>query len=132
MDLSEKRVQTLGEELLDRAQKEEARLAKEHYWENLLMDWCMAHPDLKTRIFRFIDVFPQLKSSSAVLKHIREYFPQSEDRIPQAIRAGLLLTHPSFLTKGAVTQLSRILFQKMASLFVAATDETLWTNPKTY
>ena len=119
----EERIQVIGKQLLTLARAEEDKLAKQHRWENALLDWCMANTELKTRAFRFIDVFPQLRSPRSVLRHIREYFPQSEQRIPAAIRAGLALTGPSILTQGAVNHLTRTMFTKIATLFVAAADE---------
>jgi RHH-type proline utilization regulon transcriptional repressor/proline dehydrogenase/delta 1-pyrroline-5-carboxylate dehydrogenase len=119
----ESEIQDIGKTLLTYARKEDSDLVKIHQWEYALMDWCMANPELKIRIFRFLDVFPQLTSSRAVLQHMREYFPHKEDRIPAIIRQGLLLARPALLTRGVVHHLTRTMFVKIAKLFVAASDE---------
>ncbi len=116
-------IQTIGRDLLLLACQEEESLVKKHFWENALLDWCMKDEDLKIRFFRFIDVFPQLNSSKAILRHIREYFPLNEQRIPKSIRTGLLLTHPTFLTQRAFAHITRLMFLKIAKLFIAATKE---------
>lgn len=122
--MNEKHIQEIGTKLVELARKEEAKLAKKHFWETALLDWCMENPELKTRAFRFIDVFPQLTSSRSVLNHIREYFPRREHRIPKTIRAGLAFTHPSLLTQGAVRYLTHAMFLKIAKLFIAASGES--------
>ncbi|MDP3921030.1 MAG: proline dehydrogenase family protein [Candidatus Omnitrophota bacterium] len=119
----ENQIQTVGRKVLELARREEVKFAKKHRWENALLDWCMANEELKNRTFRFIDVFPQLKSSKSVLQHIREYFPLSEHRLPQAIRAGLVLTHPGLLTRGAVHGVTHAMFMKLSKFFVAAANE---------
>ncbi len=124
MDTIEQQIQTIGKELLKLARQEEASLAKTQRWENALLDWCMESPELKIRIFRFIDVFPQLPSADSVIRHIREYFPQNEYKLPQALRTGILLTHPTILTKTAIHHLTHNLFLKIAKLFIVAINET--------
>ena len=118
----EHEIQTLGRKLLESARREEARLDAIHQWEYRLLDWCMENPQLRTRIFRFIDIFPQLSSPDLILQHVREYFPRQEDRIPAVIRQGLLLTYPSILTKRALARLTRRLFTKIAGLFISASN----------
>ncbi|MFT5207986.1 MAG: RHH-type proline utilization regulon transcriptional repressor/proline dehydrogenase [Candidatus Omnitrophota bacterium] len=118
----EQNTQDLGRKLLATARAEEAKLAKAHLWENTLIDWCMGNEELKIRAFQFIDVFPHLKTDRQVLKHIREYFPNHENAIPTAIRAGLLLTYPKALTQKAIHSITRHFFEKIATLFVAAKD----------
>lgn len=119
----EQDIQKLGLRLLEAARLEEEALNKRHRWENAFLDWCMKNEELKIRTFRFIDVFPSLHTADAVLKHIKEYFPSSEHRLPKSIRAGLLLTKPSLLTKHAIHQVTKTMFLKIARFFVAATDE---------
>lgn len=116
----EQKIQDTGRRLLDLARQEEAVLAKKYRFEYALLDWCMANDELKTRVFRFIDVFPQLRSADQVVRHIREYFPQSEHRIPPTIRAGLTLTRAPLLTKNVLNTITRSMFARIARLFIAA------------
>jgi RHH-type transcriptional regulator, proline utilization regulon repressor / proline dehydrogenase / delta 1-pyrroline-5-carboxylate dehydrogenase len=119
----EKQIQTVGQRLIKLAREKEADLGAARKWENALLDWCMKSESLRTRAFRFIDVFPDLISPTATLQHIKEYFPSSDDRIPAAIRRGLLLTHPRILTRGIIHRLTKNLFAKIAKLFIAASNE---------
>ncbi|MBZ0167105.1 MAG: proline dehydrogenase family protein, partial [Candidatus Omnitrophica bacterium] len=119
----EQHIQTTGRRLLELARQEEASLAKKYRFEHALLDWCMANDELKTRVFRFIDVFPQLRTADQVVRHIREYFPESEHRIPPSIRAGLVLTRAPQLTKNVINTMTRAMFTRIAKLFIASRDE---------
>src|SRR5688572_28149727 len=44
------------------------------WWSERMLTWAMAHPDFKTQLFRFVDVFPATTGSSDVLRHIHDYF----------------------------------------------------------
>ena len=39
-----------------------------------MLDWAMARPAFKTQLFRFVDVFPALRSDADVARHLGEYF----------------------------------------------------------
>jgi len=39
-----------------------------------MMDWAMRDARFKTQLFRFVDVLPVLRTSGAVVSHLREYF----------------------------------------------------------
>jgi len=119
----EKRIQELGQALLLSAREEEKKKEASHRWETALLEWCMQNEELRNRSFRFIDVFPSLKSSAAVFQHIQEYFPRSEHRLPKTLRVGLALTQPSFLTKPVMARVTRELYLRMAGLFIGAANE---------
>ena len=48
-----------------------------------LMDAAMADAGFKTNLFRFIDVFPSLRTAEQVHQHLREYLYQPGVRLPQ-------------------------------------------------
>jgi len=116
-------IRSIGSQLLESARREDARLAKEHSLEMSLLDWCMQNTELKVRTFQFIDLFPDLRSSGAVLEHIQEYFPSSENRFPKILRALLSLTRPKFLAQEPARLISRNLYLRMAKLFIGGADE---------
>jgi antitoxin HicB len=39
-----------------------------------VMEWCLRNEEFKTRLFRFVDVFPALTTSHQLTEHIRQYF----------------------------------------------------------
>src|SRR3990167_1481652 len=127
-EVREGEIRRIGRKLIEFARAEETEWAKKHRWENALLDWCMTNEELKIRTFRFIDVFPTLKSPRAVLNHIREYFPLTEHRIPRAVRAGLAIARPAVFTQSAIFHLTHTMFRKISNLFIAAENEEEASN----
>ncbi len=57
-------------------------------WTGRIMAWAMNNDDFRTRLFRFIDVLPSLKTDDLVVRLLREYFAGESD-IPRLIRGGV-------------------------------------------
>ena len=53
---------------------EESRVFHMSWWSERMLSWAMSHPEFKTQLFRFVDVFPATHDASDVLRHIHEYF----------------------------------------------------------
>src|SRR3990167_4717696 len=113
-------IQKIGEELLREARSAEKSVESSHRWETKLLEWCMSNDELKTQIFRFIDVFPSLKSDREVVQHIKEYFPADGMRLPKEIRIGLALTRTALLTAPILSKSSEFLYKRMAKFFIGA------------
>jgi RHH-type proline utilization regulon transcriptional repressor/proline dehydrogenase/delta 1-pyrroline-5-carboxylate dehydrogenase len=58
-------------------------------WQAEMMDWAMADERLKVELFRFVDVFPTLRSAAEIDRHLREYFEQPGLETPRLLRMGL-------------------------------------------
>jgi len=119
----EQKIRDLGLSILEHARREESLLRKKHRWEMDLLDWCMGDEELKTRAFRFIDVYPSLHGADEIVRHLQEYFPSSEHRLPAVLRAGLALTRPRLLTQHAVALVTERLYVRIAALFIGAHNE---------
>jgi RHH-type proline utilization regulon transcriptional repressor/proline dehydrogenase/delta 1-pyrroline-5-carboxylate dehydrogenase len=76
-------------------------------WTGRVMEWCLNNDDFKTSLFRFVDVFPALKSSEQISSHIRQYFGAEHDLPPVlaggARMAGMLGTLGGALLARAIT-----------------------------
>ena len=55
-----------------------ARVYHLSWWSDRMLDWAMAHPSFKTQLFRFVDVFPATTDDADVLRHLREYFEDTD------------------------------------------------------
>ncbi|MCL5966871.1 MAG: proline dehydrogenase family protein, partial [Deltaproteobacteria bacterium] len=55
-------------------------------WTGRLMTSVFAHADWKVRLFRFIDVFPALRTPEEFARHVRDYFLAGEPPFPWAVR----------------------------------------------
>lgn len=115
----EERIRQIGAELYDCTQQEWRDLQREHRWEQQVLRWCLADPALRARILRFIDCLPALSDARDVVRHLREYFPQPDSRLPVPLRLGLAATRPALLTAPAVAAATRRVATGIARLFIA-------------
>lgn len=47
-----------------------------------IMEWAMEDDNFRTRLFRFVDLYPSLKTGEQITRHIREYFGSGDDLPP--------------------------------------------------
>ena len=71
-----------GKDFFSTIQGEKPSLFDKGAWMGKVMDWSMRNEQFKVRMFRFVDVFPSLTSSSLLTGHIREYFGEEKDMPP--------------------------------------------------
>ena len=77
-----------GTALFSAISSEKPSLFTTSTWTGKVMDWCMHNADFKTRMFRFVDLFPSLSSSRQISDHVRQYFGD-EHELPTALAEGL-------------------------------------------
>ena len=78
---------TLARRIAELGGSEGARLFDVSRWSDRVMSWAMARPAFKTQLFRFVDVFPALRTSADVARHVSEYFDGVD--IPRALDLGV-------------------------------------------
>ena len=59
-----------------------------NFWTGKVMDWCMKNEQFKVQMFRFVDVLPYLNTSTALTRHIKEYFATTSEDIPSILKWG--------------------------------------------
>jgi len=89
------------------------------WWYTKVMDWSMKSTDFKTRMFRFVDVFPYLNSGHDILNHVREDFEDENGKLPSLFQLGSSVGQ---LAPGLVSKSVEKNIQDMARLFI--TGET--------
>src|SRR3989338_11009079 len=114
----EKLIQSTGKRLFRRVQEETETFINSRWWESQVLEWCMKDNFLKTKILRFIDVFPALKTPKQVIKYLREYFPDPEHRLPIPLRICVSATKLPFLTSRALYSIVNLGVTKMAKQFI--------------
>jgi len=119
MNELEARVQAIGRTLYDLAKREHAQLTTWNRWTKQVLAWCLADPALKNRVLRFIDCLPSLRTPSAVVQHVREYFPTVGVRLPKALRLGVSLSRGGLLTAPAVAAVVHQIVEQVARQFIA-------------
>jgi RHH-type proline utilization regulon transcriptional repressor/proline dehydrogenase/delta 1-pyrroline-5-carboxylate dehydrogenase len=74
----ENEVQALGRAIFSKMENQSPSVFQKDWWSGKLLEWCMKDEAFKVEMFRFVDVFPVLRSHEEVARHIREYFLRPE------------------------------------------------------
>jgi RHH-type proline utilization regulon transcriptional repressor/proline dehydrogenase/delta 1-pyrroline-5-carboxylate dehydrogenase len=112
-DLLEENTQKIGKQIFALMGEESPS------WETQVLDWCLTNEELKFQILRFIDLLPTLTTPKEVAKHLREYFPHPDQRLPRSLRTGIALAKPVLLTSRIVSTTTRWLVTRMGYKFIA-------------
>ena len=111
------KAQILGKSLFAAVHREQPSLGVTNRWTQEVMKWCLSNLELKSRILRFVDVLPTLKTDKSITEHVRAYFPSSESRLPLALRSGSFFTQTPF-TSRAVANITRHMVREIAQQFI--------------
>ena len=84
-----------------RTRKHRTGLFSAGFWSDQLVAWAMKDPAFGTQLFRFIDVFPMLRTSEQVHDYLLDYLSQPGITLPLGLGVGL---KASGLAKGLVGQ----------------------------
>lgn len=57
-------------------------------WIGKVLDRCMESRELKTQMFRFVDVFPCLNTPDQLSCHLKEYFGKEDQEMPSVLKWG--------------------------------------------
>ncbi len=125
-DFDEKVVAT-GLRLYSLIEGETPSIFRKNYWTGKVMDWSMQDEAFKVEMFRFVDVFPSLKTAESVATHLREYFGRPEQDFPDALQWGIKAVSPdSFAAKMIAKGIAKNI-EAMGSQFIlgATAEEAL-------
>ena len=104
----ERRVFEIGSKLLEQTQS--SSFFRQRDWYQKMLVWTMKSSKLKTNLFRFIDVLPNLSDDKQFLSYWKEYFKDMSFM-------GLAQLSPSLFASSVKKQLL-----KVAQLFIAGAD----------
>ena len=96
---------------------DQARVFHLGWWSERMLAWAMAHPQFKTQLFRFVDVFPACADDAEVLRHLEEYFDGVP--VPGALELGLDLAEHVPLGRVLSATTARRNITRMARQFIA-------------
>jgi len=91
-------------------------------WQNEMMDWAMADESLKVELFRFVDVFPTLRSRGEMARHLREYFGQPGLHTPRLLGLGIGLAGPHSPLAPIASTVIRRQLESFAQRFIVGRD----------
>ena len=119
--LSDLQTRTLeiGKQLLDDARRHRAGMLSSQFWSDQLMHWAMRDPAFKVQLFRFVDVFPTLRTPEQVHAYLVDYLTQPGVTLPSTMDLGL---KAGSLAKGVLAKTIAGRITALASNFIAGRD----------
>ena len=90
----EESVRKTGLELYEVAEKEKPSVFRKDYWTGKVMDLSMKNEAFKKEMFRFVDVFPYLRSPESVARHMKEYFCRPGQDFSKTMQWGISKVKP--------------------------------------
>ena len=115
----ERRAVEIGRELLRSARDYSSGVFSARFWNDQLMNWSMKDPAFKIQLFRFIDVFPMLRTPALVHDYLTDYLSQPGVTLPPGMDMGLKV---GGLAKGIMAKTISNRITAMASNFMAGVD----------
>ena len=115
----ERRTAEIGRDLLKSAREYQAGILSARFWNDQLMNWAMKDPNFKVQLFRFIDVFPMLRTPALVHDYLTDYLSQPGVTLPPGMDLGLKV---GGLVKGVTSKFIANRITAMASNFMAGVD----------
>ena len=109
----------IGRELLRSARDYSAGVFSARFWNDQLMNWAMKDPAFKLQLFRFIDVFPMLRTPALVHDYLTDYLSQPGVTLPPGMELGLKV---GGLAKGIMAKTITNRITAMAGNFIAGVD----------
>jgi RHH-type proline utilization regulon transcriptional repressor/proline dehydrogenase/delta 1-pyrroline-5-carboxylate dehydrogenase len=85
------RIISRGKEFFHAIEGDKPSLFDKGRWMGKIMAWSMSHPEFRTAMLRFVDVYPCLSNSGLVIEHMREYFGHRDWEMPGFVRRGAKL-----------------------------------------
>ena len=79
------RVLEIGGRLLAGTRKHRKGLFSAAFWSDQLVAWTMKDAAFRTQLFRFIDVFPMLRSPELVHDYLNDYLSQPGVTLPRCL-----------------------------------------------
>ena len=117
----QQRTLEIGGRLLAAARKHRKGFFSAGFWSDQLMAWTMKDPAFRTQLFRFIDVFPMLRSPEQIHDYLSDYLGQPGVTLPTGLDLGMKAGR---LAKGLVAKTITDRIEAMASNFIAGADAT--------
>lgn len=116
------RTREIGRHLFLHLDDDRPSVFQRRWWDDQLMQLTMRDEALKVQLFRFVDVLPMLRTSEAVVEHLREYLDEVRGSLPGAVRAALGIGRHTSLTRAAIARLAKLSAMDLARRFIAGTN----------
>lgn len=115
----ESRTQEIGRWLFDHLKIERPHIFQRRWWDDQIMQVAMRDEQLKTELFRFVDVLPMLQTSDDLFNHLMEYLGEARHALPPAASVALGVAEKTPFTRAAVAKAARLSARDFARRFIA-------------
>lgn len=112
----------IGRYILEHRSRRQPSLLDRRWWDDRIMAWAMQDESIKVQMFRFVDVLPMLGTTTAITRHLHEYFEDVKELMPGAMRLGLAMARPNSIAGRALAIAARRNAQSAARRFIAGTN----------
>lgn len=118
MNEIDQKITEFGRNIFEAIGQEQPSTFDKNYWSGKMMEWSMSKPELKTNMFRLVDVLPSLKSSRSSIAHLNEYLGKFGNELGALADWGLNIDPDSIMAKPAAFAVKKAV-EQMASQFIA-------------
>jgi RHH-type proline utilization regulon transcriptional repressor/proline dehydrogenase/delta 1-pyrroline-5-carboxylate dehydrogenase len=118
-DTLQQRTLEIGGRLLAGVRKHRKGLFSAGFWSDQLVSWTMKDPAFRTQLFRFVDVFPMLRSAEQIHDYLSDYLSQPGVTLPMGLDLGM---QAGRMAKGVVAKTITDGIKAMAGNFIAGSD----------
>lgn len=115
----ESRTQEIGRWLFDHLKVERPSMLQRRWWDDQIMRFAMRDEQLKTELFRFVDVLPMLRDSKDLFQHLTEYLGQARHALPTGARTALNVADKTPFARAAIARTARLTARDFARRFIA-------------
>lgn len=117
-DNLESQIKNFARDIFKRVGEEQPSTFNRKGLSGKLMQWSMSKPELKTNLFRLVDVLPALQTSKSIATHAAEYLkaPLAELKLPVK---HLLREDPGIVFSGLTSKAVKYSVLQMAKQFIA-------------
>ena len=119
-DALESEIESVARELASAGEGRQVGAFHLGWWSEQMLEWAFTHPEFKTQLFRFVDVFPRCRDADDVLRHMSEYFDGVP--VPRAVELGLDVAEQVPLGSVVSAAVARRNVRRMARQFIVGTD----------
>ena len=85
----QKQVEQTGLEIFELMQSQNKSALDKDWWYERIMQWSMRNESFKTKMFRFVDVLPNLNTDAQVVGYFKEYLSQQDGSLPPIFNFGV-------------------------------------------
>lgn len=118
----EEQIRRIGHQIFAGMPKKSPSVFKKDFWNGKIMDWSMRDEAFKVEMFRFVDVFPVLRTPEQIAQHLKEYFCRPDQDFPAWIQLGMKSVSAGSLVARTAAKTIEKNIQGMAAGFVAGVD----------